>query len=869
MNTNCTYLWQCIENASRACGDRGLILASKWAGEQLMDFDIDDSIILDCLDASSSYSSALLTFNRDNIPSKEYASILLAQSLITSGEYLRCAHILRRQKGQAGGDGPAMRSNGDGNESHGSSSIKVTSKLGIFLAGYSLYMAGERLKEQYTVENKGSEQQAADSMTNNGNNARGKGNAQFLGGKSLPDGMKKNNGNPFLGDLFLDLYPLYEDGDMDGFLLYIFGIVLRDLKRQGGGSLNLRLLISNSRSSCPADNHVNQSHEKLPTAYECLLRSLQAYPFNWSCWRDFSDLCINENITPPAWKVFYKGVKRYYSPSISSDIMSEGSAGNENDLSADVEGVAVDLSMDSFEMAYWIMYHHFLCHHYLEQQNGERALNIIDTLQHYMDILAANTDGIDSPGSSHYTSDGNNTSRNTITTYRALAAYASRDYDNAQQYFEDARFSDPHRLEHVDTYSNILYVKEKRAELSHLAHMVTKINKFAPETCCVIGNYYSLKGLHERAIIYFQRALRVNDKFLSAWTLMGHECVELRNVHAAVQCYRKAVDVSSSDYRAWYGLGQTYEMLHSYQYSLYYYKKAAALKPLDARMWSAVGSCLIRLNAKRDAMQAFERAVSCGDSEGVATRELARLYRDDGEMELAANCYLRQLTDAGYSLGGDQRRADLEGPRAAERARVDSLDEVFGGEDANRSKDITSINTTFDATSNGNDANASLLNSSISVDLGDAILDSATVHNSLGAIALDAELVEGVLFLAQYYKDCREFKKAQQCCAHLLDFVGPEGDEARAIVRDIRQQEISLREMQHTAAEQGVGSIGRIYEEEGMHLDASTATSTSIGATRFRSRTTGRLNQGAQEAPATYRRSNRVRHRETGNDEVR
>ena len=34
------------------------------------------------------------------------------------------------------------------------------------------------------------------------------------------------------------------------------------------------------------------------------------------------------------------------------------------------------------------------------------------------------------------------------------------------------------------------------------------------------GNYYSLKGHHERAVTYFQRALRVNAKFLSAWILM-------------------------------------------------------------------------------------------------------------------------------------------------------------------------------------------------------------------------------------------------------------------------------------------------------------------------------------------------------------
>jgi anaphase-promoting complex subunit 8 len=171
-----------------------------------------------------------------------------------------------------------------------------------------------------------------------------------------------------------------------------------------------------------------------------------------------------------------------------------------------------------------------------------------------------------------------------------------------------------------------------------------RLAPLTPETCCVVGNYYSLKGKHERAILYFQRALKLNPKCLSAWTLMGHECVELRNTAAAVQCYRKAVDVSSGgDYRAWYGLGQTYEMLHMYQYALHYYKNAAALRPSDGRMWCAVGNCLCRLGTKAEATKAFERAVAVGDREGVATRELARLYRDEGLASKAAECYYHHL----------------------------------------------------------------------------------------------------------------------------------------------------------------------------------------------------------------------------------
>ena len=65
--------------------------------------------------------------------------------------------------------------------------------------------------------------------------------------------------------------------------------------------------------------------------------------------------------------------------------------------------------------------------------------------------------------------------------------------------------------------------------------------RYRTETCCVIGNYYSLKSLHEKAVMYFQRALKLNPSYLSAWTLMGHEFIELKNTNAAIQSYRRAI----------------------------------------------------------------------------------------------------------------------------------------------------------------------------------------------------------------------------------------------------------------------------------------------------------------------------------------
>ena len=153
---------------------------------------------------------------------------------------------------------------------------------------------------------------------------------------------------------------------------------------------------------------------------------------------------------------------------------------------------------------------------------------------------------------------------------------------------------------------------EARPRLAFLAQSATSTDKFRPETCCVIGNYYALKSEHEKAVMYFRRALTLDRSFLSAWTLMGHEYIEMKNTHAAIESYRRAVDANRKDYRAWYGLGQTYEVLEMKMYALFYFQKAASIRPNDPTMWQAVGSCFDKIDRPLDSIKAYQRALVAG-----------------------------------------------------------------------------------------------------------------------------------------------------------------------------------------------------------------------------------------------------------------
>lgn len=48
---------------------------------------------------------------------------------------------------------------------------------------------------------------------------------------------------------------------------------------------------------------------------------------------------------------------------------------------------------------------------------------------------------------------------------------------------------DPFRLDNLDVFSNLLYVKDLKTDLANLAHQAVSIDKYRVETCCILGKF--------------------------------------------------------------------------------------------------------------------------------------------------------------------------------------------------------------------------------------------------------------------------------------------------------------------------------------------------------------------------------------------
>eukprot|EP00929_Paragymnodinium_shiwhaense_P009810 TRINITY_DN114165_c0_g1_i1.p1 TRINITY_DN114165_c0_g1~~TRINITY_DN114165_c0_g1_i1.p1 ORF type:complete len:641 (-),score=163.95 TRINITY_DN114165_c0_g1_i1:30-1952(-) len=467
---------------------------------------------------------------------------------------------------------------------HGIKDLHKKSQAGLFLRLYALYLAGEKRREEEVME-------VADPVE------------------------KCQVKNQELKAIEEHYAALDAQGQLDGLNLYLYGVVLRGLD-----------LKSDAR--------------------RMLLRSVHAFPLNWSAWLDII--------------------------AISSDLH-------------DVDETAAERSMELPK--HWTTCF-FQAALQMELQRNEEARDVYVSLQARF------------PESSY------------ILSQVATCYYNMRLFDASEEAFHEVRKTDPYKLASLDTYSNILYVKEQTAALSHLARQAVKIDKYTPEACCIVGNYYSLRGEHEKSVTQFQRALALNRNFTPAWILMGHEFMEMKNTPAAIDAYRTAVHINQRDYRAWYGLGQTYELLSLHFYALFYYRKAMTLRPEDARMWCAMAQCYELMDRKQEALKCYEKAHRCGDREKMALPRLARLCKELGNRVHAARYYSQVLPQRQEGGGAWHQKA-------------------FGG-------------------------------------------------------GVSAEHVEALRYLMAFYQEEGQLAECEACASKLLDTTGPERDEAKLVLQELR-----------------------------------------------------------------------------------
>lgn len=195
-----------------------------------------------------------------------------------------------------------------------------------------------------------------------------------------------------------------------------------------------------------------------------------------------------------------------------------------------------------------------------------------------------------------------------IQQHMAANLAGSGDHTKALAIYRDLHTRWPSRLQGMDEYSHTLFLTGDRLGLSTLAQSVYSLDPFSAQANVAVGNYYAVMRKRDRSVYYFKRAVHIDPTLVSAWTLLGHEYLEVKNPNAAAEAYRAGLRVEKRDYRAWYSLGQIYELHHMYPFALHYFWRTVQIKPHDPRMWQAAAAVLGKLNRTKDMISCLENA---------------------------------------------------------------------------------------------------------------------------------------------------------------------------------------------------------------------------------------------------------------------
>ncbi|VUC25236.1 unnamed protein product [Clonostachys rosea] len=196
-----------------------------------------------------------------------------------------------------------------------------------------------------------------------------------------------------------------------------------------------------------------------------------------------------------------------------------------------------------------------------------------------------------------------------VLSKSARAQYELMDYKKAKQTFQALRKRSPSWIEDLEVYSTVLWHLKDEVPLSLLAHELTENHFQSPETWCAVGNSFSVCRSREEAIKCFRRACQLSPQLPQAYSLLGYEHMEQEDYYEAIGAFQRAIRVESRFYTAWVGLGRAYERLGRIDVALKHYLAAVEINSSNPIIYTYVARVLENMQKRRSAIEYLRRGI--------------------------------------------------------------------------------------------------------------------------------------------------------------------------------------------------------------------------------------------------------------------
>ncbi|KAF9227878.1 TPR-like protein [Gyrodon lividus] len=204
------------------------------------------------------------------------------------------------------------------------------------------------------------------------------------------------------------------------------------------------------------------------------------------------------------------------------------------------------------------------------------------------------------------------------------AHYERLEYASAERAFRAARALEPYRVYDMEVYSTLLWHLQQNVQLSFLAQELMSINPHSPQAWIAAGNLFSLQKERSHALACFRRAAELDPSCAYAFTLSGHESID-EDLDKAISFFQTALRADQRHYNAWYGLGTCYLRMSKIRLAEYHYRKALEIHPQNAVLLGCVGMTVERRGDKTAAYSLFDQAVRLAPDNALVRYRRAKM----------------------------------------------------------------------------------------------------------------------------------------------------------------------------------------------------------------------------------------------------
>ncbi|KAJ3966938.1 hypothetical protein EV361DRAFT_933112 [Lentinula raphanica] len=214
------------------------------------------------------------------------------------------------------------------------------------------------------------------------------------------------------------------------------------------------------------------------------------------------------------------------------------------------------------------------------------------------------------------------------------AHYDKGEYGSAERAFRAVRTLEPYRIWDMEVYSTLLWHLQRPVELSFLAQELLNIDPRSPQAWIAIGNLFSLQKERAQALTCFRRATQMDPSCAYAYTLSGHETID-EDLDKAIIFFQTALRVDSRHYNAWYGLGTCYLRMSKLRLAEYHFRKAIEIHPENAVLLGCVGMVVERRGDREGARALFDKAVGISPDNALVRYRRAKILISAKEYKAA------------------------------------------------------------------------------------------------------------------------------------------------------------------------------------------------------------------------------------------